>query len=183
LTNPEVTGEPSDVTEAARVTKVSHVVVVTDEPPAAIDRAVVLELADDRIVTGISVVATRAPDVPVMVAVAAPGCAELPAVKVRMLLVGDEVGFQLAVTPEGNPVMANVTFPLNPLSAITPTDDVSVPPGTRVMLPGAGVSVNDGAFTVTVTVVETVTESKVPVIVTVVVPGVTELLAAKVIVE
>jgi hypothetical protein len=92
----------------------------------------------------------------------------------------DETGFQLEVTPEGNPVMANVTFPLNPLRAATPIDDFSLPPGRRAMLPGAGASANDGAFTVTVTVVEEVTEPKVPVIVTVEVPGVAELLAKKV---
>jgi hypothetical protein len=115
-----------------------------------------------------------------MVAVAVPGCAELAAVSVRTLPVADEAVLQPEVTPEGNPVMANVTFPMNPLRAITPTDDFSVPPGRRVRLPGAGASANDGAFTVTVTVVEEVTEPKVPVIVTVELPGVAELLATRV---
>jgi hypothetical protein len=125
-------------------------------------------------------VAASKPDVPVMVAVAVPGCAELAAVSVSTLPTADEAGFQLEVTPEGNPVMANIMFPLNPLRAVTPTDGFSVPPGRRVILPGAGASANDGASTVTVTVVEEVTEPKVPVIVTVEVPCVAELLATRV---
>jgi hypothetical protein len=51
------------------------------------------------------------------------------------------------------------------------------------MLPGAGTTVNDGVFTVTVIVVDAVVVPEVPVIVTVEVPGVAELLAAKVMYE
>jgi hypothetical protein len=183
LTSPDVTGEPPDVTEAVRVTKVPHDAVLTDEPPAAIDSAVVLEPPGDRIVTGSCVLATRAPDVPVMVAFAVPGCAELAAVSVRTLPVADEVGFQLAAIPEGKPAMEKLTLPLNPLSGLTATDEFSEPPGRTVMLPGAGTTVNDGVFTVTVIVVDAVVVPEVPVIVTVEVPGVAELLAAKVMYE
>ena len=73
-----------------------------------------------------------------------------------MLLVTDVAGFQLAVTPEGSPVMENATFPLNPLRAVTATDDLSVLPGWRVIVPGDGVRVKDGAVTVSVNVVEAV---------------------------
>lgn len=183
MTSPEVIGEPPDVTEAVRVTRVPHAVVVTEEPAAVMARAVVEEVAGERIVMGSWAVADSAPDVPVMVAVAAPGCAELVAVSVRTLPVADEAGFQLAVTPEGKPAMEKLTLPLNPLSAPTATEVLSEPPGKRVMLPGAGISVKDGASTVTVTVVDAVIEPEVPVIVTVEVPGVAELLAVKVIDE
>jgi hypothetical protein len=115
-----------------------------------------------------------------MTAVAVPGCAELAEVRVRTLPVADDAGFQLGVTPEGNPAIEKLTLPLNPLSATTVTEVLSEPPGKKVMLPGAGVSVNDGAFTVTVTVVDAVVEPEVPVIVTVEVSGAAELLAAKV---
>jgi len=162
------------------VTRVPHAVVVTGEPAAVMARAVVEEVAGERIVMGSWLVAESEPDVPVMVAVAAPSCAELAAVRVRTLPMADEAGFQLEVTPEGKPAMEKLTLPVNPLSAPTVTEVLSEPPGKRVMLPGAGVSVNDGATTVSVTVVDAVIEPEVPVIVTVEVPAVAELLAVKV---
>jgi len=126
------------------------------------------------------VVAVSKPETPVMVAVAVPGCTEPSAVSVRTLPVADEVGFQLAVTPEGNPATEKLTLPLNPLLALTETEVGFEPPGKKVMLPGVGMSVKDGALTVTVRVVDSVVDPKVPIMVTVEVPGVAELLATKV---
>ena len=121
--------------------------VVTGEPPDAIVNVVAVEVPGVRMVTVRGVVADSAPDVPVMVAVAVPGCAELSAIRVRMLPVADEAGFQLDVMPDGRPAIEKVTTPLNPLAPIIPTDDFSVPPG-KITMPGVGVSVNDGAPTV-----------------------------------
>ena len=47
-----MTGEPPDVTEPVRVTTVPHAVLVVDEPPEVIARAVALEVPDGRIVMG-----------------------------------------------------------------------------------------------------------------------------------
>jgi hypothetical protein len=52
LTSPEVTGEPPDVTEAVKVTRVPHAVVVTGEPAVVIARAVAVEVEGERIVMG-----------------------------------------------------------------------------------------------------------------------------------
>ena len=152
-----MTGELPDVTDAVSVTRVPQVALVADEPPEVIVKTVALEVPADRIVMGSGAVAESKPDVPVMVAVVVPGCTVLSAVRVRMLLVADEAGFQPAVTPEGSPVMENVTFPLKPLRGVTAIDDLSEPPGRRVMVPGAGVTVKAGAVTVSVNAVEAVT--------------------------
>ena len=117
---------------------------------------------------------------PVMVALDVPGCEELAAVSVSTLPVADDAGFQLAVTPAGNPAMEKLTLPLNPSAGFTAIKDFSESPGRKVMAPGADTSVNDGVFTVTVRVVDAVIEPKAPVIVTVEVPGFAELFAAKV---
>lgn len=60
-----------------------------------------------------------APDVPVMVTVAAPVVAVELAVSVRTLV--DVVGLvpKLAVTPAGNPEADNVTLPVNPPEGVT----------------------------------------------------------------
>jgi hypothetical protein len=65
------------------------------------------------------VVATRLPEVPVMVTVAVPVVAVELAVKLSVLV--EVVGFGLndAVTPLGKPDAARVTLPLNPPTSVT----------------------------------------------------------------
>ena len=149
---------PPVVTEAVSVTGVPQAAVVMGEPAALIARAVELETDVDPMVTGSGTVAVSAPEVPVMVAVVVPVCTELAAVSVRTPAVADETGFQLAVTPEGKPAMEKATVPLNPFTPTIPTVDFSVPPGNKVILPGAGASVNEGAVTVSWNVAVVVTE-------------------------
>lgn len=109
------------VTEALKVTSVPQVEVVVAPPPDVIVKAVAVADPTPRMVMGNGVVAESAPDVPVMVAVVVPGGTELFAVSVRTLLVVEDAGFQLPVTPAGSPVTENVTLPVNPLAPMTPT--------------------------------------------------------------
>jgi hypothetical protein len=60
------------------------------------------------------VVATRLPEVPVMVTVAFPVVAELLAVRVSVLVPVVGFGLNAAVTPLGSPDAARVTLPVNP---------------------------------------------------------------------
>jgi hypothetical protein len=90
-TSPEVTGELPAVTEATSVTGVPHPAVLTVEPAERIAKVVALFPAGARTTMGRGSVATTAPDVPVIVAVALPAAAELLAVSVRTLPVDDEL--------------------------------------------------------------------------------------------
>ena len=72
------------------------------------------------------VVAFRAPEVPVMVTVAAPVVAVALAVKVSVLVVVVGLGLKAAVTPVGRPDAARATLPLNPFTGVTVM--VLVPP-------------------------------------------------------
>src|SRR5271157_421936 len=90
------------------------------------------------------VVATRLPEVPVMVTVTVPVVAELLAVSVSVLLV-PVVGLNDAVTPLGRPDAVRLTVPLNPFRSFTVM--VLVPPGPPwviVRLLGESVSVKLG---------------------------------------
>jgi len=60
------------------------------------------------------VVATRLPEVPVIVTVAVPVVAELLAVRVSVLVPAVGFGLNTAVTPLGSPDAARVTLPVNP---------------------------------------------------------------------
>ncbi len=73
------------------------------------------------------VVATRLPDVPVMVTVEVPVVAVVLAVRLRVLVVAVGLGLNTAVTPLGNPEAARVTLPLNPPRSVT----------VMVLVPGA----------------------------------------------
>jgi len=64
---------------------------------------------------GIVVVAVSAPEVPVMVTVAVPGVAALPAASVRTLVPVVGFGANDAVTPLGRPDAARFTLPVNPV--------------------------------------------------------------------
>jgi len=91
------------------------------------------------------VVATRLPEVPVMVTVAVPVVAVELAVKLSVLV--EEVGFGLndAVTPLGKPDAARVTLPLNPPTSVTVMVLVpAAPPCVMVKLLGESESVKLG---------------------------------------
>ena len=90
-------------------------------------------------------VATRLPEVPVMVTVAVPRVAVLLAVRVSVLVLVVLVGLNAAVTPVGRPVAARLTLPVNPLMAFTVI--VLVPPAAPwviVRLLGESASVKLG---------------------------------------
>lgn len=61
------------------------------------------------------------PDVPVIVTVAVPVAALLPAVSVSVLLLVEGLGLNDAVTPLGNPDAAKLVLPVNPFNAATET--------------------------------------------------------------
>jgi hypothetical protein len=63
--------------------------------------------------------AVRLPEVPVMVIVATPIVAVLPAVSVTPLDPVVGLVAKLAVTPLGKPLAARVTLPVNPLAPVT----------------------------------------------------------------
>ena len=67
----------------------------------------------------ITVVLRRLPELPVMVTLAVPVVAELPALRVRVLPAVAGLGLKLAVTPLGKPEADSVTLPLNPFCGIT----------------------------------------------------------------
>ena len=91
------------------------------------------------------VVATRLPEVPVMVTVAVPVVAVELSVKLSVLV--EVVGFGLndAVTPLGKPDAARVTLPLNPPTSVTVMVLVpAAPPCVMVKLLGESESVKLG---------------------------------------
>jgi len=72
--------------------------------------------------------AVRAPEVPVMVTVAAPVAAMLVAVTVRTLVLDAGLVAKAAVTPVGRPVAARVTLPVNPPAGVTVMVSVALLP-------------------------------------------------------
>src|ERR1700722_9925025 len=109
-----------------------------------------------------------------------PAAAELLAVSVSTL---DAVaGFvpKDAVTPLGRPDAARVTLPLNPPAPVTVMVSETLLPRTTLKVDGEGESVKFGLVTVNATVVLAVRLPEVPLIVTVDVPAVAELLAVSV---
>ena len=67
----------------------------------------------------IVVVSVRLPEVPVTVTAADPMVAELPAVRVKMLVVLAGFVLNSAVTPAGKPLAAKVTLPAKPFVGFT----------------------------------------------------------------
>src|SRR5690348_571906 len=84
----------------------------------------------------ITVVLCKLPEAPVMMRVAVPVVAELPAVRVRVLPLVAGLGVKLAVTPLGKPEADSVTLPLNPFCGVTVMLLVPLPPCTRIKLAG-----------------------------------------------
>jgi hypothetical protein len=116
-------------------------------------------------VSAITVVAERAPEVPVMVTDAVPIEAEALAVRVNL------AELNAAVTPMGNPVATRAGVPVNPLIGDTAMVLVADVPRTTVKLAGEAVSENAAApLTVKLSVIEVDAVPLVPVTVTVVVP-------------
>lgn len=128
------------------------------------------------------VLAVNEPEVPVMVMVDVAGVAVVAAVNVSALF--DVVGLvpNAAVMPEGKPETARVTLPVNGLTSVTLMLSVPVAPLStdRVPAEGASVKAPKDEITVSAIVVVAVSDPEVPVIVTVAVPMVAELLAVKV---
>jgi len=120
------------------------------------------------------------PEMPVTVAVTVPAVAELLAVRVRTLDVVAGLGENAAVTPLGRPEAERLTLPENPYSGLIVIVDVPEVPWLMDTLPGEAARVNVGARTDSERVVVAVRVLEVPVMVTVAVPGVAELVAANV---
>lgn len=83
----------------------------------------------------------RLPDAPVMVTVAVPVVAVLPAVRVNVLVPVVLVGLNEADTPAGKPDADKLTAPLKPLSALTVMVLVPLAPCTMVKVLGEAESV------------------------------------------
>jgi hypothetical protein len=83
-----------------------------------------------------AVVCVRWPEVPMTVTVATPVAAVSVAVSVRVVLLAEGLGLNVAVTPVGRPTAENVTFPLNPLYGVIVIALVLCPPCTKLKLLG-----------------------------------------------
>ena len=92
-------------------------------------------------VSAMLAVLVAAPDVPVMVTVAAPIAAVAAAVKVSVVLRVEDAGLKAAVTPEGNPLSEKLTAPVNPFCGVTVMVLVALAPAGRVRLAGEDESV------------------------------------------
>ena len=125
--------------------------------------------------------AVRAPEVPVMVTVAAPVAAVLEAVSVSTLEPVVGLVAKAAVTPLGRPLAARVTAPVNPETSVTVTVSVPLVPCVMVKVGAEGARVKLGGWvTVRETAVTVDRSPEVPVMVTVLSPTVAEEVAVKV---
>jgi hypothetical protein len=178
FTAPVVTGLDPALTLAVSVSALPAEIDVTGAPTEVTARLVAVTVGAVLTVTPRSVVATRLPEVPVMVAVAMPTFAALLAVNVSRL---DkvEVGFGAkdAVTPLGSPEAVRFTLPMNPFSGDTAMVALPEPPWIKFTSPGASSMVKACARTVNERVVDTVRAPEIPVMVTVALVGVAVLLA------
>jgi hypothetical protein len=134
-------------------------------------------------VTAMVVDAVSVPEVPVTVTVAAPVAAVPLAVSVRML--DPVVGLvpNVAVTPLGRPDAARVTVPAKPPKSVTVMVSVALLPCVIARVDAEGASEKLGGTLITTlsaTVVVAFSVPEVPVIVTVELPAVAELLAVRV---
>ena len=77
-----------------------------------------VKLGDGVIVRLTVVVAAKPPEVPVIVTVLVPVAAVALAVNVSVLVVVAGFGLKAAMTPLGNPVAENETFPLKPFAGV-----------------------------------------------------------------
>ena len=92
------------------------------------------------------VVATKLPEVPVMVTVLVPVVADVLAVSVSVLVAVAGFGLNAAVTPAGSPDAASVTLPVKPFSPFTVIVLFPLaPPSVIVKLLGESVRVKLGS--------------------------------------
>ena len=123
-------------------------------------------------VSAMEVLLVSAPDVPVIVTVAAAAAAVPAAVKVTKLVRLGVIGPKVAVTPAGSPDAASATVALKPDCGVTAMVLVPFAPGARVTLAGVAESVKLGvAGTVIAIEVLLLTAAELPVMVMVEVPG------------
>jgi len=126
-------------------------------------------------------VLVRLPAVPVTVIATVPGAAGLPAVKVSVLVFVVLLGLKTALTPLGRPDAAKLTLALNPFLGETEMVVAPLVAGAMLRLPWEAERAKLGAAAmVRATVVVLVKVPEVPVMVTVALPAVAELLAVKV---
>lgn len=129
----------------------------------------------------IVVVFVRPLDVPVIVTVAVPVVAVVPAASVKVLVLAVLVGLNVGVTPFGRPDAEKLTVPVKPFNGLTVMVALPVEPCAMVRLLGDAESVKvGGGFTVSEMVAAPVRFPAVPAIVTVTVPVVAVLLALRV---
>jgi len=133
------------------------------------------------IVSAMATLPVRLPDMPVIVTVAGPVAAFAAALNVAVLLRADEVGLNVAVTPEGKPVAERVTALLNPFVGTTKIVLAPLAPGRTLRLVGDAVSAKlGGAATVKLRAVVLRRLPDVPAIVRMEVPSAAEVLAVRV---
>ncbi len=122
--------------------------------------------------SAIDVLALNVPDVPVMVAVALPAAAEVPAVNVTVVEPVAVAGLKLAVTPEGRPDAASFTDPLNPFCGLIAMELDPLVPAVRLSAAGVAERVKLGAATTVIAIVAVlVSAPEMPVTVSVALPG------------
>ena len=128
-------------------------------------------------------VCVSVPLTPVTVTVAAPAVAVPLAASVSVVVLVDEAGLKVAVTPLGKPLAVKVTAPVNPLSGFTVIVLVPLAPCRTLKVAGAAAMVKSGeagAVTVRLTAAVWVSPLLVPVTMTLAMPIVAALLAEKV---
>jgi hypothetical protein len=124
------------------------------------------------IVSAIETLPVRLPEVPVIRTVAAPGAAELEALRVTEVPVVTVDDPKVAVTPAGRPLTDRFTEPVKPPCPLTEMLLPPLPPGLRLMLVGDAPSVKPGTpVTARAIVVLLVIAPATPLMVTVAWPG------------
>jgi hypothetical protein len=118
-------------------------VIVSVAPAPCTTLSVAAEAANEKFagadtVTVIATVAVRVPDLPVIVALAAPTAAAAPALKVKVLTDDVLAGLNDAVTPLGRPETVRLTALLNPFAGTTAIP--AVPPAPCGTLTAVGVA-------------------------------------------
>lgn len=151
-------------------------IVIADVPPG-----LPVNVGAEVTVRATVVVAVSIPEVPVMVTVAVPMAAVLPAVSVNAWVPATEPAAKDAVTPLGRPVAVRVTLPANPPTSVTEMVLVVLAPSATESEDGEGEMVKPAAaLTVSAMLVDAVSAPDVTVMVTVDVPVAAVLFAESV---
>jgi hypothetical protein len=131
-------------------------------------------------VTVITVEAVSEPETPVTVMGYTPAAAVLLAVTVKTLLAVALAALKAAVSPAGNVLVVSATLPVKPPDPPIASVELALFGREIVKAAVEGVSVNFGSTTVTVTVVDAVSDPDTPLIVMVEVPAAAVLPAVSV---